>query len=184
MPLGFRHAGGRLVEQQHARPAGKGQRDFEQALLAVGQGRGALMHDVGQSEALDDFDDLVGDDGFRADHAPPVGAGAEPFGDHEADRFQRREIEEQLIDLERARHAEPHPLMRRSVGNVTAFEHDAAGGRLEHAGEEIDHGGLAGAVRPDQRVARALLHGQIDALRGKDAAEALFQPDGFKDRHR
>ena len=40
-PLGFGHAGRRLVEQQHLRRAGEGRGDLEQALLAVGQGVGA-----------------------------------------------------------------------------------------------------------------------------------------------
>ena len=32
-----RHAGGRLVEQQHLRPGGERERDLQQALAAVGQ---------------------------------------------------------------------------------------------------------------------------------------------------
>ena len=62
--LCFGHAGGRLVEQQHMRPAGEGERDFQKPLLAVGQYRGALVHDVGEAEALDDLDDLVGHRGL------------------------------------------------------------------------------------------------------------------------
>ena len=60
LALGVGHAGCRLVEQQHLRPAGEGERDLEQPLLAVGQDGRALVHDVGQAEALDDLDDLVG----------------------------------------------------------------------------------------------------------------------------
>ena len=185
VPLGLRHAGGRLVEQQHARPAGEGQRDFEQAAACRRAGSAVRWCITSvKAKALDDFDDLVGHRGFGADGPPPIGAGAEPLGDHEPDRFQRREVEEQLIDLEGARHAEPHALVRHRIGDVVAFEHDAAGGRAQHAGQEIDHRGLAGAVRPDQRVPRAFLHREIDVLRGKDAAEALFQSDGLQDRHR
>ena len=32
------------------------------------------MHDVGEPEALDDLDDLVGHRGFGADQPPPIGA--------------------------------------------------------------------------------------------------------------
>ncbi len=92
--LGFRNARRRLVEQQHLRPAGEGQCDFEQPLLAIGQHRDAVEHDIGKMKALDNLDDLFGHRGFGADHPPPVGAGAEPFRDDETDRFQRREIEE------------------------------------------------------------------------------------------
>ena len=58
--LGFRHAGRRLVEQQHARPAGDRERDLQQPLLAVGQIAGALVHHVGEAEALEEFHDLPG----------------------------------------------------------------------------------------------------------------------------
>ena len=36
------------------------------------------------------------------------------------------------------------------IADVLAVEQDAAGGRPQHAGEQIDQRGLAGAVRPDQ----------------------------------
>src|ERR1700744_1555210 len=73
--------------------------------------------------------------------------------------------------------------MRHDIGDVIAFEEDAAGRRFEHAGEEIDHCRLAGAVRPDQRVTRAFFDRQIDVTRRRDAAETLFQTFGFEDRH-
>jgi hypothetical protein len=94
VPFGFRHAGSRFVEEKNARAAGKRQRDFEQPLLAIGQNCRALVHDVGEAKTLDDLDDLVGDCRFCSNQPPPIGAGAEPFGDDEADRFERREIEE------------------------------------------------------------------------------------------
>ncbi len=46
--LAFGNAGGRLVEQKHARLARDRDRDLEQALLAVSQRRGRLLHDIGQ----------------------------------------------------------------------------------------------------------------------------------------
>jgi hypothetical protein len=52
--------------------------------------------------------------------------------------------------------------VHRQIGDVVAFEQDAPGIGLEHAGQQIDDGGLAGAVRADQRVARALLDPQRD----------------------
>jgi len=94
VPFGFRHAGGRFVEEKNARAAGEGQRDFEQPLLAIWQNCRALVHNVGETKTLDDLDDLVGYLRFGPDQPPPIGAGAEPFGDDQADRFERREIEE------------------------------------------------------------------------------------------
>src|SRR5580698_9395123 len=55
MPLRLRHAGGGLIEQQHVRTAGESQRDLKESLLAVGQNRGAHVHDVGKTKALDDL---------------------------------------------------------------------------------------------------------------------------------
>ena len=43
---------------------------------------------------------------------------------------------------------------------------DAARGRLEHAGQQVDQRRLAGAVRADQRLARALLDLQRDVVGG------------------
>src|SRR5271156_6862581 len=45
LTLRVRYAGRRLVEQQHLRPASKGERDFEEALLAVGQDGRARVPD-------------------------------------------------------------------------------------------------------------------------------------------
>ena len=67
--LAFGHAGGGLVEQQHARLGGDRDRDLEQALLAVGQRRGQFVHDVEQMEAREIFGDLGVDVVARAHHA-------------------------------------------------------------------------------------------------------------------
>ena len=50
-----------------------------------------------------------------------------------------------------------------------------AGVRREHAGDQVERRGLAGAVGADQRVQGAVLDGEVDALDGLDAAEALDQ---------
>ena len=157
VPLVLGHAGRRLVEQQHARPAGDGDGDFQQPLLAVRQHRGALVDHVGEVEALEDFDHFGNEVRPAADDAPPVEALAAPLGHRQPDGLQRRQVVEQLIDLEGAHDPQPHPLVRRAVADVLAVEQNAAGGRPLHAGEQIDQRGLAGAVRPDQGVAGALL---------------------------
>ena len=67
-------------------------------------------------------------------------------------------------------------------GDVVALEQHLALRRQEHAGEEIDEGGLAGAVRADQRVARAGLQAEIDVARGGERAEVLAERAGFEQR--
>ena len=140
---------------------------------------------VGEMKALDQLDQFFHHALLAAGEPPPVAAGALPLGDRDAEGLERREIGEQLIDLERARDAEPHALVRLQVRNVAPVEPDAAGARPQYAGQEIDERGLAGAVRADQRVARAALDLQRDVARGGDAAEALVEMFGVEHgRHR
>src|SRR5258708_5275090 len=54
-----------------------------------------------------------------------------------------------LRHLERARDAEPGDLARRRAGDVAIFELDGSFGRPQVAGDHVDEGGLAGAVRAD-----------------------------------
>ncbi len=62
-----------------------------------------------------------------------------------------------------------------SVGDVVAVEADAAGIRCQLAAELGDQRGLAGAVRPDDRVQLAGVDVERDVVGGDDAAEALGQ---------
>ena len=117
------------------------------------------------------FRDLGIDVVARPHPPPPVAAAAEPFGYRKADGLERRQIGIELVDLEGARQPAQHPLVHRQIGDVVAFEQDAPGIGLEHAGEQIDDGGLAGAVRPDQRMAGALLDPQRQIAGDPEAAE-------------
>ena len=135
-------------------------------------------------EAREIFGDLGVDVVARAHPAPPVAAAAEPFRHRKPDGLERRQIGIELVDLEGARQPAQHPRVHRQIGDVVAFEQDAAAIGLEHAGQQVDDGGLAGAVRADQRVARALLDLERQVARDLEPAELLFQPPGFqRDRH-
>ena len=57
--------------------------------------------------------------------------------------------------------------------HVDAVEHDAAGGRQRVAGEAIEEGRLAGAVRPDQADDLALVDREIGA---RDRARSCRTP--------
>jgi hypothetical protein len=70
---------------------------------------------------------------------------------------------------------------RRHAGDVLAFEQDLAGGRQQIAGQAVEEGGFAGAVRPDQAENVALLQrhrGGIDRL---ETAEGFGDVAGFKE---
>ena len=122
MPVRLRHAGRGLVEQQDARPAGDRERDLQEPLLAVGQRGGALVYRIGEAEALDEIGDLVDDLRLGPGGAPPVRAGAEALGDDEAERFHRREIRKQLVDLKRAGNAQPVDSIGRKIADRPAAE--------------------------------------------------------------
>ena len=77
---------------------------------------------------------------------------------------------EQLDVLERARDAGAGDTMARQRGNVAIAQRDAARARLEHAGDDVEHRGLARAVRPDDREHLALLDRKAEiADRGQPA---------------
>ena len=106
--LAFGNAGGGLVEQQHPRPGGDGDRDLQQALLAVRQRRRQFVHDVEQMEARQVLRDLAVDVVAGAHPAPPVAAAAEPFRHRKPDGLERRQVGIELVDLEGARQAAQH----------------------------------------------------------------------------
>ena len=71
LALGFRNARCRFVEQQHFRPRGYGQRDFEQALLTVGQRADTRVESVGEAEAREQLDRLDDELAAAADRPQP-----------------------------------------------------------------------------------------------------------------
>src|SRR5207244_657882 len=81
----------------------------------------------------------------------------------------RRERPEEVRLLERAAHAALDELPRRPAGDVLAVEHDLAGVHLVEAGDEVEERRLAGAVRPDDGVDRALADGEARVLHGHEA---------------
>src|SRR5262249_10442768 len=59
--------------------------------------------------------------------------------------------------------------------DLVPTEQDAAAVRLEHAGHQVDQRRLAGAVRPNQRIALAGRKIERDVLGDDERAEALVQ---------
>ncbi len=87
--------------------------------------------------------------------APPVAGDAAPLAHRERHRFERIEMRKERIDLEGAHEAALDALLRLERRDVGAREQDLATVRPQHAGHEVDQRGLSGAVRADERVARA-----------------------------
>src|SRR4029077_6619423 len=66
------------------------------------------------------------------------------------------------------------------MGHLGAVDQDPSGIRLQRAGHQVDKAGLAGAVRPDQRVAGAALQAKIDRIRHLQRAKTLAQRAGLE----
>ena len=107
---------------------------------------------------------------------PPAAPQARALRDHQRQGLQGGHAVKQLVDLEGAHHAAANTLIGRQRADVLAFQHDATGAWLQHAGEQVDEGGFAGAIGPDQRVACALFQVQVDAIGRHNAAKAHLQP--------
>src|SRR5207244_3578336 len=73
---------------------------------------------------------------------------------------------------------------RRRDLDPLAVELDLAGGRLVVAGEDLQQRRLAGAVLAEQPVDLAALDGQVDAVQGERAREALRDAGHAEDGHR
>ncbi len=97
---------------------------------------------------------------IAADRREEVERIAEAHLQGEPQILDHAQILEQVVALERARHAHAadpvgeKPVMSRS------FNKDAAGAGLELAADLIDQAGLAGAIRPDDDVALARRDGR------------------------
>ena len=61
------------------------------------------------------------------------------------------------VDLKGSGQSEPGDFMGAQAGDVLPVENDAARHGREHAGDAVEEGGLAGAVRPDEPQQFALL---------------------------
>src|SRR5215475_10421331 len=77
----------------------------------------------------------------------------------------------QLDVLERAGDAERCDAVWRDVGDVHAVEGEAPRGRLVYAAHQVEDGGLAGAVGPDDGEDLALVDREAHAVDSLDAAE-------------
>ena len=175
MALRRRHAGGRLVEQQHARLLRERNGDFHQPLAAIGQFAHQLKRIVDEPQRVEMIERLVKNGPAAADRPPQIVGMAVTFADAHADVFEHRQPAEQLVDLEGAREPAPCPIGLAQRGDVVAVEDHAARMRAERAGDQVHQRRLAGAVGADERVPRSALERQIDIARHRQRAESPVQ---------
>ena len=132
-------AGGRLVEEDDARVADQGHRKIEPALHAAGVGRCGLLGRGGQVELVE-----------QPSGAPPA------FGPAQMVQVRHQQQVllggEQLVDRgELAGNPDRVPYRRRVPGHVVACDAHLTAVCVDQCGHDLHDGGLAGAVRTQQR---------------------------------
>src|SRR4029077_20064899 len=108
----------------------------------------------------------------RLEHrVPELAVGPAMLAD--PDVVEGAHVLEQPDVLEGAGDAERRGLVRLRAGDVAALEHDATLGRREDAGDRVEQGRLARAIRADQREHLAALRVERHIIHGDEAAEPL-----------
>lgn len=161
-------AGGRLVEEDDPRVADQRHGDVETALHPAGVGGGGLLRRLHQVEALQEF----GGD------PPPLALG---------EVVQVRHEEHVLLAGDQTVHGgelpgdtDRGPYGLRFGGQVVAADADVAGAGVggDEGGEDLDDGGLAGAVRAEQCEDGACRDAQVDPVEDAFVAVGLAEADG------
>ena len=129
-----------LVEQQQARARHQGARDREHLLLAARQRAAALVQPLLQARE-------------QREDALEIGGEVRLLGDDRAHLqvFHHGHAREDAPPFRRLGDAQPRDLVRRQLRDVVPVEHDRAFARARIAEDRHHQGGLAGAVRADQR---------------------------------
>ena len=175
------HAGHRLVEQQHLRLERERGGDFQKPLPAIGQFDGQRIHVRRQPDVADQRRSLIVQRMQHALRPPEIERAAAPALQRDAHVFEHGEMGKHRRDLKRANQPEAGHLGGLQRGDVAAVEGDAAAGRDQEFAEQVEAGGLAGAVRADQRVNGAAHDAQIDRAHRDEPGKFLGQVLGFED---
>jgi hypothetical protein len=165
-------------------------RQLDHLAHAVGQAGDHGFAVVLQVQEVDDLLDLfarldLGGAGLAAeeDLAPQAGAAVRVAADQQV--LQHGGMFEQLDVLEGARDAQARDLVWRLLGEreraVRAGVLNLATGRRVDPADEVEHGGLAGAVGADQREHLALPDVETHVVHSEHAAEAHAEVLGGKE---
>ncbi|CAM5578852.1 hypothetical protein SVIOM342S_02120 [Streptomyces violaceorubidus] len=156
-------AGGGLVEEDDPGAADQGHGDVEAALHAAGVGGGGLLRGLGEAEAFQQV-------------------GGDPLALAPGDQVQVRHEEHVLLAGDQTVHGRELPGDTdgaahglRGGGEVVARHPDLSAVGADEGGEDLDRGGLAGAVRSEQREHGPGRDAQVDAVEDGLVAVRLAQ---------
>ncbi len=142
-----------------------GLRDFEAPDHAAGVGLDELAAEIGEShEPQGVFDAALA---LGAGDAVELAGEIEifPAGEASVGGKHLRHVADSAADL------------GGSFDDVEAGHRGGSFGRLEHGGEHLDRGGLAGAVWSQQAEDRSVGHVQGDVIGGNQVAEGAGEPE-------
>ena len=101
-----------------------------------------------------------------------------PEAGDEFEIFERRQL---VVDHRLVGDPRHHPLGRNRIGEGIDAEHgDRPGVRAQQADDHAQRRGLAGAVRPEQRVELAVAHGEVETVDCRAVVEGFCADRGFR----
>ena len=134
-----------------------------------------------EAEQLRDLEGAVGDVAITRERGEEPAAAPEPRDHGGLERLEHGELGEDVHELKGPRHAEPGEGRRAQAADVALLESDVARGRTEGARQQVDERRLAGAVRPDDRDALALVDGEAHPRERAEVAVELRQITRLED---
>ena len=174
--LGWVHAGGGLIQQQQLRSCGEGADDFEAALVAVGQALGRCVGELAELENLQHVHDLRGDlllfvaeDRSARERMHHAADDVQVKGD--ADVVEDRQRREQPDVLKGPCDAVLRDVVGGQAVNVAPTKRNRPLGRLVNPGDEVEDGGLARAVGPDEAEELLGLNLKVQRVDRREPAE-------------
>ena len=144
--VGAHQAGGGLVEQQHARARRERARDLDQPPVDMRQ---AVRRRRQRAVIADERQQRFGDGAIRGARGAPERIAEPPAPQRDQHIVEHAHLAEQLRGLIGARDAGARDAPGRRAGELRVAEPDAARVGPIEAADHVEHGGLAGAVRPD-----------------------------------
>src|SRR6267142_1679414 len=171
-------AGRRLVKQQQMRFCRQGPGDLEPSLLAIGQVAGVLVGVAFDADEAQELHCALGHPFLLAsrERCPEHGVPELGFHPHMLAHLHvvhRAHVLEQADVLKRTGDAQLRGAVGLGTRDVAAFEDDLASCGHVHAGDAVEQGGLAGAVRSDQGKDLALRDVKAHLVDSGKAAETL-----------
>ena len=173
------HAGHRLVEQQHLGIERQRRGDLQHPLAAIGKVGGEAVRWRRPGRPCRSSSSARGVSRSRADSERQNWL-ASPFGRCSATRTLSSTVRCGKIAEIWNERTTPIRATLAGVARVMSWpsQRDRAGGRLQEFGQQVEDGGLAGAVRADQRMDHAVADVEIDIADRHEARKVAPQAAG------